>query len=439
MARPRSRPPLCGFRFLGGAELQIQLGHLNERVPKVLFQGRIAIVLKVLHGEQVSHVVEEEPPEGATFLLYRPACAREDEGARGAGLQCLVDGTLLLVPHLKVEVASTSMVFGGGIMVASSSRLHVVQKSTAEDFYEPGYTLFNSDIRTHVERGGSAEEHFRQHGVNEARFQFTEAFVRLLEGDKRRARFERYRDALGLTNDSHRFIDREGSFPVSVSNQHYSRDDYAAGESANDSYGPFERDIEENPSGLFMDLGCGLRKVIYENCIYVEVYPSMTADVVVGTECEYPFPDNTFDGIGCFSVLEHTKNPWKVAQEIHRMLKPSGRCYIDWPFLAPVHGYPSHYFNATREGLIRAFSEGFDLVRVQTEDSQGPDYAALWFFKSMMAQLPDDVRADISGITLGELVQTMPQDVFWKRILGALPASAIEELAAGNTLIATKK
>ena len=226
-------------------------------------------------------------------------------------------------------------------------------------------------------------------------------------------------------------------FPVVLSDKHYSRDDYVA-ESANDSFPPFLKDIEEHPGGLFMDLGCGLRKQLYDNCIYVEVYPSITADIIVGTDCEYPFPDCTFDGIGCFSVLEHTKHPWKAAREIHRMLKPGGRCYIDWPALAPVHGYPSHYFNATREGLKLAFGDGFEIESCRTWHNQGPDHSIHWILHSLLTKLPDNLRSEVSAISVGEFMQAPPQGDLWRRVLGALPESTIEELAAGNFLIARK-
>ncbi|MCS0501309.1 class I SAM-dependent methyltransferase [Ancylobacter mangrovi] len=319
----------------------------------------------------------------------------------------------------------------------ASAPVRVLEKCSDTNFFEHGYIQMNPDIKSYVENGGDAEGHFRQYGVNEVRFQFTREFSEYMESDALSHKYDRYKKLLGLGDAGHVYLRNELSFPVSVSEDHYKLSDYLA-ESANDSFPPFLKDIEDNPDGIFMDLGCGLRKEVYPNCIYVEVYPSTTADIVVGTECRYPFPDNTFDAIGCFSVLEHTKNPWSVAREIHRMLKPGGRCYIDWPFLAPVHGYPSHYFNATREGLKLAFGDGFEIDDCRSWHSQGPDYSINWILNSLVKQLPPEERDFVSGLSIGELMSAQPQGNLWKRILGSLPESVIEELAAGNSLIATK-
>lgn len=52
-------------------------------------------------------------------------------------------------------------------------------------------------------------------------------------------------------------------------------------------------------------------------------------------DVEYPFPfeDGFFDVVVCSEVLEHLFSPEKVLQEIHRVLKNSGRCIITVPNL----------------------------------------------------------------------------------------------------------
>jgi len=44
-----------------------------------------------------------------------------------------------------------------------------------------------------------------------------------------------------------------------------------------------------------------------------------------------PYPDNSFDYIYSISVLEHASNPAKLLQEVARVLRPGGLCYIAFP------------------------------------------------------------------------------------------------------------
>lgn len=51
-------------------------------------------------------------------------------------------------------------------------------------------------------------------------------------------------------------------------------------------------------------------------------YP--TINFLVARAEKLPFPDNTFDLINCFEVLEHVKDPRQVIRAIYRVLKPGG-------------------------------------------------------------------------------------------------------------------
>ncbi len=189
-----------------------------------------------------------------------------------------------------------------------------------------------------------------------------------------------------------------------------------------------------------MDLGCGFRRDIYENCLYVEVYPSLTADLIMQPACRYPIASGSLDGIGCFAVLEHVEEPWVVAAELRRMLKPGGLIFIDWPFLQPVHGYPSHYYNATRFGLERMFADGFETLLLDTLPNQTPDHTISWILREFSAMLEhDDVRAMFRGKTVAELIGEAPDGEFWRRVLAATPDRSKLTFACGNSLIARKR
>lgn len=314
--------------------------------------------------------------------------------------------------------------------------LVVVQVANRQNFWRDGYILHNPDIAKFVETGGDAAQHFAEHGEREGRGQISRQF---LEGRNHyfRQKYARFHDTLSPAKEL-AFPRGDGQFPVVTAGAHFDLSDYAA-ESANPGFKPFLDEISANPGKRYLDLGCGFRPALYSNCLYVEVYPSLTADVIVPPTCAYPFRSESFDAIGCFAVLEHVTDPWAVVAEIHRMLRPDGRCFIDWPFLQPVHGYPSHYYNATRHGLERMFADKFEIEVCRTEPFQMPDFTISWVLGKFVHDLPAEKQAMIKGMTVGDLLAQPPNGDFWRAILTGLPDRLISEFACGNTLIGRKK
>jgi SAM-dependent methyltransferase len=228
------------------------------------------------------------------------------------------------------------------------------------------------------------------------------------------------------------------SFPVFYGDRAHDISEYEA-ESANPGLGDFVAEVRANPDLLYMDVGCGLRGKRYDNVLYLDVYPSPSADIVMQPACLYPIASHSLDGIGCFAVLEHVAEPWLAAAEFRRILKPGGLVFIDYPFLVPIHGYPSHYYNATRAGLSRLFDEGFEQLSLGTLDNQTPDHAIAWQLGGIAAALTDEtVRAELMAMRVADLIAEAPGGAFWRRVVAALPDAARSTFAAGNTLIARK-
>jgi len=58
-----------------------------------------------------------------------------------------------------------------------------------------------------------------------------------------------------------------------------------------------------------------------------------------------------FSTIFCFSVLEHCDNPFMMAENLTKLLKPKGKLVLGVPFSFKIHGYPSDYWRFTYEGI----------------------------------------------------------------------------------------
>jgi SAM-dependent methyltransferase len=314
-----------------------------------------------------------------------------------------------------------------------------VELATPENFNEEGYLLANPDIARHVAAGGNARAHFERHGLREGRKQVVpDPEQRRLGKRARYARLAGLLDAHRGAGGTFTSAGEAGTFPVRYGRSALSLDDYEA-ESANAGFGPFVEEVRANPSKLYLDVGCGRRTHIEPNCLYLEVYPSPSADIIMEPACLYPIASESLDGIGCFAVLEHVERPWQAAREFHRMLKPGGKVFIDWPFLQPVHGYPSHYYNATREGLRHMFADGFAIDAIDTFGNQTPDHTITWLLRELVCEMEGDMRDRVRAMTVGDLLDSPPGSERWQAILAAIPPRTIEALACGNSLIATKR
>jgi SAM-dependent methyltransferase len=309
--------------------------------------------------------------------------------------------------------------------------LRVLELATEANFFMYGYLLANADVARY---GPSlALAHLQNHGLRERRKQVTRAFF----VGKDRFQKDKFGRFSGLLRGDFSFLGEQNGFPINFSANPLTIGDYPR-DSSNEYFGPFVAALNANPQCTFLDIGCGLREEVFDNCLYLDVYPSPTADVVVPTDCLYPLASSSFDGISCCAVLEHVTKPWVVVDEIHRLLKPGGRCYIDWPFLQPVHGYPSHFYNATREGLRNMFADRFCIEKLWSHQSETPDFSIAWLLGRFAAQLGPDSLRRLRHIPMGTILDNPGGNDFWKPFIEELPPQALEELACGNSLIARK-
>ena len=59
-------------------------------------------------------------------------------------------------------------------------------------------------------------------------------------------------------------------------------------------------------------------------------------DFILGTTDAIPVPDQTVDTLLAFDCLEHVMSPAKILHEWYRVLRPGGRCLIEWfPYKGP--------------------------------------------------------------------------------------------------------
>jgi len=86
-----------------------------------------------------------------------------------------------------------------------------------------------------------------------------------------------------------------------------------------------------------------------------------------------PFDDNQFDAMICTEVLEHVQNYQKLADEIHRVMKPGATGIVTIPWSARCHYIPWDFFRYTPSSLKAMFGR-FSMVRVT---SRGTDICSI--------------------------------------------------------------
>lgn len=205
------------------------------------------------------------------------------------------------------------------------------------------------------------------------------------------------------------------------------------------NYGDYISGLQkQHPDWMFLDVGAGLRDTVTEQMVNVDVFPALSTDVVCVGE-NLPFADAQFDFVLCAATLEHTRRPWEVAAEICRVLKPGGIVRIDYPFLQPVHGYPSHYFNATPEGNISLFEKWFDIAQSSVPEHFHPLHALRWQMEEWKNGLPEDAKAEFGAMQVDDFLFSSVPDMLRQNFCTELNSETRRVICAGSTLEGVKK
>lgn len=136
---------------------------------------------------------------------------------------------------------------------------------------------------------------------------------------------------------------------------------------------PRQFDLTPIGQGAVLDVGCGSAKT--PGAVGLDISPDTEADVVHDLEAfPYPFEDSSFEEVLMQDVLEHVTDPYRVVNELHRVLRPDGRLQLRTPHFssALAYGDPSHhhYFSAlairslAQPGFAHYTSARFRIIHV---------------------------------------------------------------------------
>ena len=66
---------------------------------------------------------------------------------------------------------------------------------------------------------------------------------------------------------------------------------------------------------------------------------------------DLPFGDRSFETVFSSQVLEHVPEPWRMVEDMARVLKPGGHLILTAPHIWGLHEVPHDYFRFTSYGL----------------------------------------------------------------------------------------
>jgi SAM-dependent methyltransferase len=105
---------------------------------------------------------------------------------------------------------------------------------------------------------------------------------------------------------------------------------------------------------------------------------------VLGDAHLLPFGKDNFHAIVCQAVLEHTRRPELVVEEIHRVLKKGGLLYAEVPFLQGYHPAPRDFYRYTLEGIDELF---FRFAKIDSGVCVGPSSSVSWLLREYITGL----------------------------------------------------
>lgn len=115
--------------------------------------------------------------------------------------------------------------------------------------------------------------------------------------------------------------------------------------------------------------------------VNLDISHSPSVDVVADAH-QLPFKKKSFHGIICQAVLEHTSDPKKVVDEMHRILNEDGILYVEVPFLQGFHPSPTDYYRFTLDGLKRMFSQ---FHPIESGVCVGPSSTLSWILREYLS------------------------------------------------------
>ena len=128
------------------------------------------------------------------------------------------------------------------------------------------------------------------------------------------------------------------------------------------SLAEFERRYVRPVAGRTLIVGSKLygdgkedRRKRYAEAVGLDMQEGDGVDVVLNLEGKPPDDLGPFAHVECMSVLEHSRRPWLMADNIERLMAPGASLFVSVPWVWRYHAYDHDYFRFSMDGLRSIF------------------------------------------------------------------------------------
>ena len=172
--------------------------------------------------------------------------------------------------------------------------------------------------------------------------------------------------------------------------------------------------------------GIGLRRALQQpgvRWVETDIYVGSRTRLVADGH-DLPFATGSFDGVIIQSVLEHVRDPVRVAAEATRVLKPQGLLFSQAAFMQQVHEGRHDYFRFSPRAHRLLFAP---LAVVRWGASLGPAVGFAWslryLLRALLAPLPGG-RAAVFLLSRLLMLLAFPVDLLLVRSRFAMEAAS---------------
>jgi SAM-dependent methyltransferase len=135
-----------------------------------------------------------------------------------------------------------------------------------------------------------------------------------------------------------------------------------------------EKYLDKNADLHILDVGSynvnGTYKKLFDNpkwkYVGADIGPGPNVDMVIDENGVWSnITDNAYDAVICGQVLEHTKEPQKLALAIARVCKVNGYCFVIAPWKFGPHPFPKDYWRILPDGMEFIFMDVAGLAKLE--------------------------------------------------------------------------